>query len=118
MPGPASNGIPDSPLARMHPMAKIAGVCSLGLATLVWPDFTMGLGIVVMLFVAAALARVPRSFAGVMFGFGIPITLMLLFIQGCYSPKNTKVILDLGFAELGLEGSLYAAKIVVTLLVS
>ncbi|WP_416517385.1 energy-coupling factor transporter transmembrane component T [Bifidobacterium asteroides] len=117
MPGPARNGIPDSPLARMHPMAKIAGVCSLGLATLAWPDFTLGLGIIVMLFIAAALARVLRPFSGVVLGFGIPVTLMLLFIQGCYSPRNTKVVLDLGFAQLGLEGSLYAAKIVVTLLV-
>jgi len=45
-------------------MAKIVGVCSLGLATLVWPDFTLGLGIIVMLFIAAALARVLRPFSG------------------------------------------------------
>ena len=52
-----------------------------------------------------------------MFGFGIPITVMLLFIQGCYSPKNVTIIADLGFAKVGLEGVLYALKIVSTLLV-
>lgn len=52
-----------------------------------------------------------------MLGFGIPITVMLMFIQGFYSPKNKTMIADFGFASLGLEGVLYALKIVSTLLV-
>ena len=52
-----------------------------------------------------------------MFGFGIPVTVMLMFIQGLYSPKNRTTLLDFGFAQLGLEGVLYAAKVVVSLLV-
>ena len=52
-----------------------------------------------------------------MFGFGIPVTVMLMFIQGLYSPKNRTALLDFGFAQLGLEGVLYAAKVVVSLLV-
>lgn len=42
---------------------------------------------------------------------------MLLFIQGLYSPKNSIIIADLGFAQVGLEGTLYALKISSTLLV-
>lgn len=41
---------------------------------------------------------------------------MLMFIQGLYSPKNVTIIGDFGFAALGLEGTLYALKIVGTLL--
>ena len=117
MSGSASAAIPDSPLARMHPIAKIVGICSLGLSTIAWPDFTLGLFFILVLFLTAATAHELRPFAKIMLGFGIPVTIMLLFIQGCYSPKNTKTILDLGFAKMGLEGSLYAAKIVVTLMV-
>lgn len=109
--------IPDSPLARMHPLAKIAGVCSLGLSTIIWPDFTLGLVLILALFLVAGAVRMLRSFAKIMLGFGIPVTVMLLFIQGCYSPRNTVTILDFGFARMGLQGSLYAAKIVVTLMV-
>lgn len=117
MSGAASTDISDSALARMHPIAKIAGICSLGLSTIAWPDFTLGLFFIAMLFLAAITAHVLKPFAKIMLGFGIPVTIMLLFIQGCYSPKNTRTILDLGFAKMGLEGSLYAAKIVVTLMV-
>ena len=42
---------------------------------------------------------------------------MLMFIQGCYSPKNETVIFDLGFAKFCEEGALYALKIITTLLV-
>lgn len=117
MPESVSTDIPDSSLARMHPIVKILGVCSLGLSTLIWQDFTLGLLLIGLLFLEAALAHMFRPFAKVMLGFGIPVTIMLLLIQGCYSPKNTRTILDLGFAQMGLEGSLYAAKIVVTLMV-
>ena len=62
-------------------------------------------------------AKMLKEFAKIMFGFGIPITVMLMFIQGCYSPKNVTFIADLRFAKVGLEGVLYAAKIISTLLV-
>ena len=34
-----------------------------------------------------------------MLGFGIPITVMLMFIQGFYSPKNKTMIADFGFCQ-------------------
>ncbi|MCO6559341.1 MAG: energy-coupling factor transporter transmembrane protein EcfT [Bifidobacterium sp.] len=100
-----------------NPLVKFLGVFLLGLASLVWLDFTLGLVLVVALFVLAWRVGCFKPFAKMMFGFGIPMTVMLMFIQGLYSPKNTTVIADFGFAQLGLQGVLYAAKIVVTVLV-
>ncbi|PLS25439.1 cobalt ABC transporter [Bifidobacterium imperatoris] len=111
---PATN---DTIIGRLNPITKIVAVFALGLCALAWPDFTLGLILVVLLFVAAVLARIQTDFAKIMFGFGIPVTIMLMFIQGLYSPKNHTVLMDFGFAQLGLEGVLYAAKVVVSLLV-
>lgn len=107
----------DSPIGRMHPVTKIAAVLSLGLSALIWPDFTLGLALVAVLFAASFLARIPGAFARIMIGFGVPVSAMLMFIQGLYHPGNRTVLADLGFAQLGAEGVLYAAKIVTSLLV-
>ena len=111
---PAAN---DTAIGHLNPIVKIVAVFALGLSALAWPDFTLGLALVAVLFVASFVAGIRRDFAKVMLGFGIPVTVMLMFIQGLYSPRNATVLADLGFAKLGLEGVLYAAKIVVSLLV-
>ena len=102
---------------NLNPMTKILAVFSLGLGTLIFPNSWLGLGVIVLLFFVAGSAKMLKEFAKIMFGFGIPITVMLMFIQGCYSPKNVTFIADLRFAKVGLEGVLYAAKIISTLLV-
>lgn len=104
-------------IEELNPMTKILAVFSLGLGTLIFPNSWLGLFVIVGLFGAAAAAKLFKEFVKIMFGFGIPITVMLIFIQGCYSPKNVTFIADLGFARLGLEGILYALKIISTLLV-
>ena len=109
--------INDTVIGKLNPITKIAAVFALGLSALAWPDFTLGLILVVLLLVVSFLAHIQRDFAKIMFGFGIPVTVMLMFIQGLYSPKNRTALLDFGFAQLGLEGVLYAAKVVVSLLV-
>ena len=107
----------DTVIEHLNPMVKIIGVFSLGLGSLIFPNSYLGFAIVIGLFFVAGAAKLLKDFAKIMFGFGIPITVMLLFIQGCYSPKNVTIIADLGFAKVGLEGVLYALKIVSTLLV-
>lgn len=109
--------INDTVIGKLNPITKIAAVFALGLSALAWPDFMLGLILVVLLLVVSFLAHIQRDFAKIMFGFGIPVTVMLMFIQGLYSPKNRTALLDFGFAQLGLEGVLYAAKVVVSLLV-
>ncbi|WP_348519367.1 energy-coupling factor transporter transmembrane component T [Bifidobacterium sp. ESL0784] len=114
-----ADSVHDAPgaMGRANPLVKFLGVFLMGLAALVWPDFTLGLVIVAGLFVLAWRVGCLRAFSKLMFGFGIPMAIMLMFIQGLYSPKNTIVIADFGFAQLGLQGVLYASKIVVTVLV-
>lgn len=107
----------NTPIENLNPMTKILSIFSLGLGALIYPNSYLGLVIIVALFVVAAVARILGPFAKIMFGFGIPITVMLMFIQGCYSTKNKTIIADLGFAQFGLEGALYALKIITTLLV-
>lgn len=104
-------------IEKLHPMTKILAIFSLGIGTLIFPNSWLGLAVIIGLFFVAAAAKLFKPFAKMMFGFGIPITVMLIFIQGFYSTKNKTFILDCGFAKLGLEGTLYALKIVTTLLV-
>ena len=104
-------------IENLNPMTKILAVFSLGLGTLIFPNSWLGLIIILGLFGVAYAAKILKEFAKVVFGFGIPITIMLMFIQGCYSSKNVTVIADLGFVTLGLEGVLYALKIISTLMV-
>lgn len=112
-----ANPSSENPIEQLNPMTKIAAVFSLGLGTLVWPDPWLGVAVIVGLFSVSFVARMQGSFTKLMFGFGIPITVMLMFIQGLYSPRNVTFIADLGFARLGLEGVMYAAKVIVTVLV-
>ena len=112
-----SNYIPmDSPIDRMNPMVKIYAIFCLGLSALIYPGFILGYVIVALLFVAAAIAGLLKKFSKFIFMFFVPIFVMLMFIQGLYSPKNVTVLADFGFAQLGLEGTVYALKIVGTLL--
>lgn len=104
-------------IEELNPMTKILAVFSLGLGTLIFPNSWLGLFVILGLFGTAAVAKLFKEFTKIMFGFGVPITVMLIFIQGCYSPKNVTFIADLGFTRLGLEGILYALKVISTLLV-
>ena len=71
----------DSPVANLNPITKIFAILCFGISALVWPDFTMGLLIIILLFIISAIARILRSFTKIMFGFGIPVSIMLLFFQ-------------------------------------
>ena len=84
--------INDTVIEKLNPITKIAAVFASGLSALAWPDFTLGLILVVLLFVVSFLAHIQRDFAKIMFGFGIPVTVMLMFIQGLYSPKNPRTV--------------------------
>ena len=104
-------------IERLNPITKILAIFCFGLAGMIFPNSLLSLFIIIFLFVIAYIAKLFKDFTKIMFGFGIPISVMLFFIQGFYSPKNVTFILDCGFAKLGLEGILYSAKIVSTLLV-
>lgn len=104
-------------IEEMNPVVKIIAVFSLGLSALIFPNPYLGLIITAALFIVAYVAKILKPFAKIMFGFGIPITVMLMFIQGGYSPKNVTIIAHIGFLNIGLEGVMYALKIISTLLV-
>lgn len=106
-----------TPLERMHPITKIVAVLALGLSALLWPDFTLGAALVLVLVVVAFLSKLGHPFMKLILGFGVPVAVMLLFIQGGYSSRNVTIIADWGFVRFGLEGIEHAAKLVTTLLV-
>ncbi|MBO0450925.1 energy-coupling factor transporter transmembrane protein EcfT [Enterococcus sp. MJM16] len=101
----------------LNPITKILLVLNLGVGCIIYPSPFLGYFILAIILVLACFMKSGRKIGLLILGFGIPVTFMLLFIQGLYSPKNTTIIADLGFAELGLEGTLYALKISSTLLV-
>lgn len=104
-------------IENLNPIVKIYAVFCLGISAIIFPNCYLGFSIAIALFLIAAMAKILKSFSKIMLGFGIPITIMLMFIQGLYSPKNVTVLYDFGFAQLGLEGVMYALKIISSLLV-
>ena len=107
----------NNPVSMLNPITKIIAIFTLGISSMAWPDPCLGIAFIVVLFVVAIIARIVVPYVKLMFGFGIPMTLMLMFIQGLYSPSNKTFIADFGFAKLGLEGMIYAGRVVVTVLV-
>lgn len=107
----------DAWLVALNPASKLASVFLLAFASLAFPSPLLGALTVVALFAVAASCGYLKPFAKLMVGFGVPVAIMLMLIQGCYSPQNKTFIADLGFARLGLEGVMYALSTVVTLLI-
>lgn len=107
----------DACLLQMNPGVKLACVLLIGLASIVFPGSILGIALIAMLLGVSIATKTTTRFVRLMLGFGIPVTVMLLFIQGLYSPANKTILFDFGFAQLGLEGVLSAVKTVTTLLV-
>lgn len=105
-------------IRELNPITKLILVLSLGIGCMIYPSSFLGYYLLVIILILSFFMGTGRKVSLLILGFGIPVTLMLLFIQGLYSPKNTIIIADLGFASLGLEGTMYALKISSTLLVS
>lgn len=103
-------------LEEMNSSAKVLCALLLGLSAIAWPSPLMGTITVALLLACAFAADMGWDLVKVVLGFGLPLTAMLLLIQGCYGPDNVTVLLELGFVKLGLEGTTYALKTVVTLL--
>lgn len=101
----------------LNPITKLLAIPILGIGTLIFPNAWLGALIIVGLVIVAGKADILVPYIKILISFGIPISIMLFFIQGLYSPKNKTIIVDFGFAELGKEGLLYAGKLIVTLLV-
>lgn len=104
-------------IIELNPLTKLMSVFVLGTITLVAPTPWLGFAILTFLLLISAIVQLFSPFSKLIFGFGIPLTLMLVFIQGVYSPKNTRCLLDLGLVQIGVEGTMYALKLVATLLV-
>lgn len=107
----------DSWVRRLNPMTKLLMVPVFGLATIIFPSVWLGVGLLGVVILLTAQAKVLKGYLKISFGFGIPIAAMLFIIQGLYSPNNHTYLADLGFAKLGLEGLMYGTKLLVTLLV-
>lgn len=105
-----------SEIEGMNPSVKLGSVLLLGVAAAVSLSPVVGAAEVVCLIACAVCAGMGKRLLKVLVAFGVPISLMLLLIQGCFGGNNTTVLFDFGFAKLGLEGTMYAAKTVVTLL--
>ena len=106
-------------IEKLNPMTKVLAIFSLGLGTLIFPNSWLGLLVIIGLFIVAYIAKILKEFTKVMLGFGIPITVMLMFIQGFYSPKNKTKIAAFGFASLGsfyiMNKTTYTGKLVAAL---
>lgn len=104
-------------VSELNPITKLLLVMSLGVGCMVYPSPFLGYGLLLVILLLAGFMGFGKNTGVLILGFGIPVTLMLLFIQGLYSPQNKTILADLGFAQVGLEGTLYALKISSTLLV-
>jgi energy-coupling factor transport system permease protein len=107
----------DSPIDRLHPLVKIYGILCLGIGCALFPFVWLSFVVTALLFFTAYQAKILERFSKFIFAFAVPITCMLLIIQGLYSPKNVTVLVDFGAVQLGLEGVRHTFKIVGTLMV-
>lgn len=107
----------ETSIDAIDPVVKYIGVLTLGISTILCPSPILAYALLVFLIWTAYKAEFGRSFLVFVVKFAIPILLMLIIIQGIFSPKNETVFLDLGFTCLYKEGTLIAIKIVGTLLV-
>lgn len=104
-------------IEKVNPTVKIWAVFSFGISALVFPNSYVGFGLLIVLFFLAIHAKLLKNFIKIMLGFGIPITVMLIFIHGFYGSDNVTILHDFGPIQLGLEGVLHAINIVSSLLV-
>jgi energy-coupling factor transport system permease protein len=107
----------DSPIDRLHPMTKIVAVLCFGIIGFASPTPILPYVFLLGLIYISHLAKLSKKFIRYVVPFGIPLLIMLLIIQGFFSAKNETVLYDFGFAQLGLEGTLYAVKQVGSVLV-
>jgi len=107
----------DTFIENINPNVKIWAIFIFGLSALIFPNSYLGFALIIFLFFVATAAKILKGFTKVMLGFGIPITIMLIFIQGFYGADNVTIIHDFGPVQLGLEGVLHALNIISTLLV-
>lgn len=101
----------------LNPVAKLLCVLGMGIAAVMWPDFTLALALLVFLMGIAVHQHQAAALAKLLLGLGIPMLIILGFIQGFYGTGNVTIVADCGFAKLGKEGLLYAIHVVATVLV-
>lgn len=101
----------------IDPVVKYIGVLTLGISTIICPSPVLAYVMLVFLIWIAYKAEFGKPFVLFVVKFAIPILIMLVIIQGIFSPKNETVLFDLGFTRLYQEGTVIAVKIVGTLLV-
>lgn len=106
----------ETPIGKMNPISKVTFALSCGIAAIIFPTPWFGFLVVALFSIVAAKGHILKKYAHMIIGFGVPITVMLFFIQGFYSPLNKTYIADFGFAKLGLEGLMYMLHIVAALL--
>ncbi|WP_265457932.1 energy-coupling factor transporter transmembrane component T [Enterococcus sp. HY326] len=104
-------------IENLNPLTKLLAILVFGMATGFFPNPILGFVLLFLLMILAFILHLLVGFSKMIFGFGVPLTTMLVFIQGFYSPQNNQILLDFGFAQLGLEGTMYALKLVSVLLV-
>lgn len=107
----------ESLLYRMDPFTKLISVLSLGLSAALIPSLVYPYVLLMVLIFLSVKSNVHKKFLGFVMKFGIPIFIMLTFIQGFFSGKNETILFDLGFAQFGLEGFLEVIKLVGVILV-
>ncbi|MEG1458472.1 MAG: energy-coupling factor transporter transmembrane component T [Acetivibrio sp.] len=107
----------DTIVDRIDPVVKYIGVIILGGSTIIFPSPILAYILLVLLAAVAYKAEFGKEFLSFIIKFSIPILLMLILIQGFFSPQNKTIFIDFGFAILYQEGIMQAIKIVGTLLV-
>lgn len=103
--------------SKVNPLIKLGIVFVAGISTAIFPSLLFGAVVIVAMFVVAVTMGQLRAFLTLMLTFGIPISLMLLFVQGCFSADNVTPLFSIGSLTFYREGVLYAARIVLTVLV-
>lgn len=104
-------------ILNLNPLTKMLAVIIFGVVSLVSTSYWTGLVILLLLTILSIFVLHFRGFIKLLIGFGVPLCAMLVFIHGCYGTENRHILLDVGFIQIGLEGTLYALKLSSVILV-
>ncbi|MBY4797056.1 energy-coupling factor transporter transmembrane protein EcfT [Collinsella sp. AGMB00827] len=103
-------------LHQLNPISMLSFVLLGGVAAAIWPTVHLASVLIAFYAVLAVRNRGFKDFLKVILGFGIPMTLMLVLIQGGFNVRNSTPLFSIGWIHFGAEGVRYALHTVLTIL--
>lgn len=102
---------------KTHPLVKITAVLCMGISTIFFPSLWLGASFLIIIIIVSLPCHLIKGIFKLFCGFGLPLVIMLVFIQGGFADGNKTLIVNILGFNLWLEGTLHALRITSAILV-